>query len=121
MILRDSLRHLALLALLGAAACQVSATPDDRSSATSTMTASLEADDTLGDQAAVEADDTVGDHASVVADDAAGDQAYHRRVCARGIKQCSADQEGQVCNPDDPLFLCSRQDNGGFCCLPFAL
>ncbi len=96
MTLRDSLRHFTLFALLVAAACQTRVTHDDRSSAASTMTASVEADDT------------------------SGDQAYRPRVCERGVRQCSPEQEGQQCNPADPLFLCLRQDNGGFCCLAFA-
>jgi hypothetical protein len=92
----DSLRRFVLLALLVAAACQTPVKRDDHASVTSVTTASIGADDTPGDQE------------------------YRRRVCARGVKQCSAEQEGQQCNPNDPLFLCLRQDNGGFCCLAFA-
>ena len=97
MILRDTLRCLTLSALLVAAACHRPVMRDDPSRTTSAMTASAE-----------EADDT------------GGDQEYRRRVCPRGVKQCSAEEEGQQCNPADPLFLCLRQDNGGFCCLAFA-
>jgi hypothetical protein len=117
MSLRDSLRRLGLFVILAAAACQLSDTRDDRFSAAS---ASVEADDTVGDQAAVEADGTAPAQAAVEADNTAAGQAYRRRVCERGIKRCSAAQEGQVCDPAAPFFVCSRQDNGGFCCIPFA-
>ncbi len=42
------------------------------------------------------------------------------RKCPRGVRQCSATQVGQPCDPGNPSLICSAQANGSYCCLAFA-
>ncbi len=40
--------------------------------------------------------------------------------CPRGVRQCSATQVGQPCDPSNPSLICSAQANGSYCCLAYA-
>ncbi len=42
------------------------------------------------------------------------------RKCPRGVRQCSASQAGQPCDPSNPNLVCSAQANGSYCCLAYA-
>ncbi len=42
------------------------------------------------------------------------------RKCPRGVRQCSAAQVGQPCDPSNPSLICSAQANGSYCCLAYA-
>ena len=94
MILRHKLNHLALFALFMVAACHSGATRDDRVATNASVTASVAASAALSETGV--------------------DDSYRRRRCPRGIQACSPEQEGQVCNPNEPFLVCFRQDTGAF-------
>ncbi len=42
------------------------------------------------------------------------------RKCPKGVRQCSASQAGQPCDPSNPNLVCSAQADGSYCCLAYA-